>query len=109
LTEDPLSTAPRSSDSAQIVGGVMIGTGMRFVFGGDPQRAYAVGGWLKPVHAALMHGILVLPLLAWQISKMDWDERTQSQAVRTGIAVYALVVLAAVAVSGFRLFGRTVL
>ena len=44
---------------AQIVGGVMIGTGMRLVFGGDPQRAYATGGWLKPVHAALMHGILV--------------------------------------------------
>jgi hypothetical protein len=57
----------RENLSAQIVGGVMIGTGMQFVFGGDPQRAYAVGGWLKPVHAALMHGILVLPLRAWQI------------------------------------------
>jgi hypothetical protein len=88
---------------AQIVGGVMIGTGMRFVFSGDPQRAYATGGWLKPVHAALMHGILVLPLLAWQISRTAWDERTKSRAVRTGIAVYALVV-AAVVVSVLRLF-----
>jgi hypothetical protein len=38
---------------------------MRLVFGGDPQRACALSGWLKPVHAALTHGILVLPLLAW--------------------------------------------
>jgi hypothetical protein len=92
---------------AQIVGGMMIATGMRLVFGGDPQRAYAMGGWLKPVHAALMHGILVLPLLAWQISRTGWDERTQSQAVRTGIAVYALVVVAALVVSVLGLFGRT--
>lgn len=56
---------------AQVVGGMMIGTGMRLVFGGDPQRAYAAAGWLKLVHAALMHGILVLPLLAWQISRTD--------------------------------------
>jgi hypothetical protein len=84
---------------AQIVGGMMIGTGMRLVFGGDPQRAYATGGWLKPVHAALMHGILVLPLLAWQISRTDWDERTQARAMRVGIAVYALIVVATVVVS----------
>jgi hypothetical protein len=85
---------------AQIIGGVMIAIGMRLVFGGDPQLAYATGGWLKPVHAALMHGILVLPLLAWQISRTEWDERTQARAVRTGIAIYALVVVATVLVNG---------
>ena len=84
---------------AQIVGGVMIATGMRLVFGGDAQSAYVTGGWLKPVHAALMHGILVLPLLAWLISRTGWDERTQSLAVRTGTAVYALVVGATLLVS----------
>jgi hypothetical protein len=42
---------------------------------GDPSgdmlemSASATGGWLKPVHAALMHGILALPLLAWLVSK----------------------------------------
>jgi hypothetical protein len=92
---------------AQIAGGVMIGTGMRFVFGGDPQRAYAAGGWLKPTHAALMHGILVLPLLAWQMSRTSWDERTQSWAMRMGIAVYALAVAATVVVSVLRLFSWT--
>jgi hypothetical protein len=84
---------------AQIVGGVMIATGMRLVFGGDPQRAYATAGWLKPVHAALMHGILVLPLLAWWISSTGWDEHTQTRAVRRGIAAYSLVVAATVVLS----------
>jgi hypothetical protein len=87
---------------AQIVGGVMIATGMRLVFAGDPQSAYATGGWLKPVHAALMHGILVLPLLAWQISRTGWDEGTQSRAVRAGVAVYALIVVATVVASVLR-------
>jgi hypothetical protein len=54
---------------AQVAGGVMIATGMRLVFGGDPQGAYATGGWLKPVHGVLMHGILVLPLLAWLMAR----------------------------------------
>jgi hypothetical protein len=74
--------------ASQIVGGVMIVTGMRLVFGGEAQRAYATAGWLKPVHGALMHGILILPLLAWLISKTDWDDRTQTRAVRIGVAVY---------------------
>ena len=84
---------------AQITGGVMIATGMRLVFRGDPQRAYSTGGWLKPVHAALMHGILVLPLLAWLISTRDWDERTQARVMNAGVAFYALVVVAAMVVS----------
>jgi hypothetical protein len=84
---------------AQIAGGVMIGTGMRLVFAGDPQLAYATGGWLKPVHATLMHGILVLPLLAWLISRTDWDERTQARAVWTGIALYASIAVGAVVAS----------
>src|SRR5688572_21750115 len=84
---------------AQIAGGVMIATGMRLVFGGDPQGAYATGGWLKLVHAALMHGILVLPLGAWLISRTGWDQRTQARALRAGLAIYALVVAATVIVS----------
>ena len=77
---------------AQVVGGVMIATGMRLVFGGDPQGAYATGGWLKSVHGVLMHGILVLPLLAWLIARANSDERSQKRGVRAAVAVYALVV-----------------
>ena len=84
---------------AQVAGAVMIATGVRLVVGGNPRLAYASGGWLKPVHAVLMHGILVLPLLAWAISKTEWDERTQARAVRAGMIVYAVVVVGAAAAS----------
>jgi hypothetical protein len=84
---------------AQVTGAAMIVTGMRMVFGGHPQLAYAAGGWLKPVHAALMHGILVLPLFAWQISRTRWDERFQLRAVWTVIALYAAVVVGTVITS----------
>ena len=76
---------------AQIVGGLMIATGVRLVFAGDPQSAYATGGWLKPVHGVLMHGILVLPLLAWLTSGSRWNEATQLRAVRAGVVVYGLI------------------
>jgi hypothetical protein len=85
---------------AQVAGAVMIATGMRLVFGGDPHRAYATGGWLKPVHGVLMHGILVLPLLAWLMARTNWDERSQIRGVYAAIAVYALVVAVAL-VSAF--------
>ena len=42
-----------------------------------------------------MHGILVLPLLAWLISRTDWDERAQGRVMWTAIALYALVVAGA--------------
>lgn len=93
----PLSLAVRAGFvalvGAQVAGGVMIATGMRLVFQGDPQRAYATGGWLKPVHGVLMHGILVLPLLAFLMARCDWDERSQMRGVHTAIAVYALAVI----------------
>ena len=82
---------------AQVAGAAMIATGVRLVVGGDPALAYATGGWLKPVHAVLMHGILVLPLLAWAISTAGWTERTQARVLRAGIIAYAMVAVGAAA------------
>jgi hypothetical protein len=77
----------------------MIATGVRLVAAGDPQAAYATGGWLKPVHAVLMHGILVLPLLAWLASASRWSEATQLRAVRSGVVLYALIAAGALLLS----------
>jgi len=74
-----------------VVGALMIVRGMRLVFAGDPQAAYATGGALKPTHAATMHAILVLPLLAWLLSFTDWSERRRVGAVLLGAAGYALL------------------
>jgi hypothetical protein len=84
---------------AQIAGGLMIATGVRLAFAGDPQTAYATGGWLKPVHGVLMHGILVLPLLAWLTSTWRCSEAAQVRTVRAGVVVYGLTVAGAIVLS----------
>jgi hypothetical protein len=80
--------------SSLVVGAVMIAKGILLVIAGHPQAAYATGGSLKPTHAATMHAILVLPLLAWLLSFADWPERRRVQVVVLGTAGY--VVLAGV-------------
>jgi len=77
---------------AQLVGVAMIATGMQLVLRGDPQAAYASGGFLKPTHAVLMHGILLLPLLAWFLSLVDWAEERRRAALFAATACYALIV-----------------
>jgi hypothetical protein len=71
-----------------IVGAVMIANGMSMVFAGNPQAAYATGGSLKPTHAVMMHAILVLPLLAWTLSFVDWSERRRLRVVMLCAAGY---------------------
>ena len=89
--------------AAQVSGGLMIATGMRLVFAGNPQRAYMIGGWLKPVHGVLMHGILVLPLLAWLLLQSRWSDDARERAMRAGIAAYVVAVVAAAIVSAIDL------
>jgi hypothetical protein len=84
--------------SSLVVGALMIAKGMTLVFGGDPQAAYATGGALKPTHAVTMHGILVLPLLAWLLSFANWSERRRLRVVLLGATGY--VVLAATVAAG---------
>ncbi|MDN3352009.1 hypothetical protein [Actinomadura sp. DC4] len=83
-------------DVALLIGVVMIVRGMTAVFGGDQERAYAVGGFLKAAHAATMHEILVLPLLARLLAATG---RSEARRVRTVTALTALCAVAASAVT----------
>jgi hypothetical protein len=83
-------------DLAMLTGAAMIVIGMSRVFGGDQQGAYAAGAHLKPVHGATMHAVLVLPVLAVVLARLNWPERRRVQAVWAGVGLYAV---AAVAVS----------
>lgn len=74
--------------AAQLVGAMMIARGMLLVFSGNPQAAYDTAGSLKPAHGVAMHGILVLPLLAYALSLVDWPEERRLQVVRLSAAVY---------------------
>jgi hypothetical protein len=77
--------------ASMVTGGFMIAKGMRLVFQGNPQGAYETGGSLKLTHAATMHAILVLPLLAWLLSRTSWSERRQARAVAFASATYTVV------------------
>jgi hypothetical protein len=81
-------------------GGVMIAKGMRLVFAGDPQSAYATGGAFKPTHAVTMHAVLVLPMLAWLLSFANWSEQRRLSVVLLAAGGY-MVVAASVAVENF--------
>lgn len=74
-----------------VVGAVMIAKGMMLVVAGDPQAAYATGGFLKPTHAVTMHAVLILPLLAWLLSFAEMSERQRVRVVLVAIAGYILL------------------
>ncbi len=77
---------------AMAVGATMIVRGMMLVFAGEPARAYATGGALKPTHAVTMHAILVLPALAWLLSFADWSEQRRRRVVLMASAAYVVLV-----------------
>jgi hypothetical protein len=81
---------------AQIAGAVMIAMGVRFVVAGDPQAAYATGGALKLTHFAMMHGVLLLPGLAWMLSLVNWTERRRLAIVLVGTGGYVLLAASAI-------------
>ncbi|MFE0382172.1 hypothetical protein ACFW1M_42985 [Streptomyces inhibens] len=64
----------------------MIARGVAQVNSGHQQPAYAVGGFLKPVRGMSLHGILVLPLLAWLLARADLSERRRTRIVAPGAA-----------------------
>jgi hypothetical protein len=85
--------------AAQLVGALMIARGMLLVFAGHAQAAYDTAGFLKPAHAVAMHGVFVLPLLAYGLSFLDWPEQRRLQIVRFASAAYILLTILVVAYS----------
>ena len=79
---------------AMATGAIMIARGMMLVYSGNAQAAYATGGLLKPTHAVTMHAVLVLPALAWLLSRTRWTEDRRRHYVRVASAGYALVSVA---------------
>jgi len=78
-------------DVALLIGALMIATGISRVVAGDQQAAYAVGGGLKPGHAVTMHGVLVLPVLAWLLARTGWPEQRRVRVVWLAVTGYTLL------------------
>ena len=85
--------------AAMAVGGVMIGMGMSQVIAGNAAAAYATGGALKPTHAIMMHGILVLPVFARLLRLTAWGEERRLRAVRQAANAYVLLALIVAAIN----------
>lgn len=86
-------------DVAMLVGAIMIARGSAELIAGQQGQAYAVGGFLKPGHAATMHGILILPALAWLAAMADWTERRRVWVVGLGVTGYAVFASAVIGAS----------
>jgi hypothetical protein len=80
-------------------GAAMIARGVTLVNTGHQQLAYQLGGFLKPVHAVSLHGVLVLPGLAWLLSRLDWAEARRTRTVALAVAGYAAAILGALVLS----------
>jgi hypothetical protein len=80
-----------SLDVALLMGVLMIAAGVGRVLDGDQQAAYAVGGSLKPAHAVTMHGVLVLPVLAWLLARSARPEHHRLRIVWLAVAGNALL------------------
>jgi len=80
-------------------GAAMIARGVTLVNTGHQQLAYQLGGFLKPVHAVGLHGVLVLPLLAALLALTTWPESRRRRVVALAVAGYALLTVAALLVS----------
>jgi hypothetical protein len=80
--------------------GAIVPISLRLVFADERVAAYTTGGILKPTHAVTMHGILVLPLLAWRVSFANVSEQRRLTIVLLAAAGY-LALIAVVAVESF--------
>jgi hypothetical protein len=94
----PMLLALRASFVALLlgfgVGAAMVAKGVRLARGGQPELAYATAGQLKPLHALLLHGILLLVPIAWAGAHQNLAAGHQLLLVRVSVVTYAVAVCA---------------
>ncbi|GAA2344088.1 hypothetical protein GCM10009854_21050 [Saccharopolyspora halophila] len=75
--------------AAMVIGVLMLAGGQVLTRAqGEVSGAFAFTATLKPGHAATMHGVLVLPAIAWSLRFTDRSERTRLNLVRLACAGY---------------------
>ena len=74
-------------------GAAMIARGVYLTRTGHQEAAYHSTAPLKPLHGVSLHAVLVLPALAWLLSRTSWSEpvRRRIMAAATGGYVAAVV------------------
>ncbi|MDQ1749936.1 MAG: hypothetical protein QOE71_992 [Pseudonocardiales bacterium] len=80
-------------------GVAMIVRGTTLTRSGHVTAAYDTGGYLKLFHAVTLHAVLVLPLLAWWLSRTDATESRRTTIVAVATTGYVVAAAGALAVS----------
>ncbi|WP_431960742.1 hypothetical protein [Actinacidiphila sp. bgisy160] len=78
-------------------GAAMIARGVHLTRTGHQAAAYASTAPLKPLHGISLHAVLVLPALAWLLSRTHVSEPARTRVLRAAVACYALAVAATAA------------
>ncbi|WP_069884751.1 hypothetical protein [Streptomyces luteocolor] len=76
-------------------GAAMIARGVYLTRTGHQEDAYASAAPLKPLHGVSLHAVLVLPALAWLLSRTSWSERTRWRVLTVAVGLYGVAVLGA--------------
>jgi hypothetical protein len=79
-------------------GAAMIARGVVLVNTGHQELAYKLGGFLLPVHGISLHGIVVLPALAWLLARTRLSEAGRTRGVAIAAGAYGLAILVALVV-----------
>lgn len=92
-----MALALRSGFAIMIVallsGAAMIARGVALSRAGHQEAAYHSTAALKPLHAVSLHAVLVLPALAWSLSRTSWSERTEQRIMYAAVGGYTAAVL----------------
>ncbi|MFZ3567712.1 hypothetical protein ACOKM5_12185 [Streptomyces sp. BH097] len=75
-------------------GAAMIARGVLLARTGHQEAAYHSTAPLKPLHGVGLHAVLVLPALAWLMSRTAWSERRKLRVMYAAVGCYAAAVLA---------------
>ncbi|MFD7937555.1 hypothetical protein ACFV4T_23990 [Streptomyces sp. NPDC059755] len=76
-------------------GAAMIARGVVLTRTGHQEAAYHSTSSLKPLHGVSLHAVLVLPALAWLLSRTAWSEALRRRVVAASVGCYAAAVVAA--------------
>ncbi|WP_019075593.1 hypothetical protein [Streptomyces hokutonensis] len=76
-------------------GAAMIARGVVLARTGHQEAAYHSTAPLKPLHGVSLHAVLVLPALAWLLSRTSWSETARLRTVAVAVGCYVVAVAGA--------------
>ncbi|MBK3578687.1 hypothetical protein JHN63_33795 [Streptomyces sp. MBT65] len=76
-------------------GAAMIARGVVLARTGHQEAAYHSTAPLKPLHGVSLHAVLVLPALAWLLSRTSWSEAVRRRTVTVAVGCYVVAVVGA--------------